>query len=416
MQERKKWVWQHEAYPSFDYQYEAIASNLSAVSRNTGKLEYAIHILDQKNIRDVIIDASTDEIIQSSKIEGEILNRDSVRSSIRKKLDDAFAYGEDHSTRHTDGLADILVDSSFNHAPLSKERLHGWHNALFPTGYSGGYKIDVATYRKDEMQVVSNRGYRDIVHYEAPPPQKVEKQMDELLAYINHSQEDPYIKSAIAHLWFVAIHPYDDGNGRIARTITNYVLSRELGLTHQYFSISKTIAEHKRAYYDILERSNNLIHNRNFDFTEWIGWHTATVNRSIEYAIGEIEKVVQKAKFWDRARAYVLNERQIKVLNKVLDVGAAEFEGGLSTKKYAAIAKTSTPTAKRDISKLVEYGLLKQVEGSAGRNTKYKINTNEEAEMVDAKSAQRSPQQQPKQHSKEFFNRRQMERERDRGR
>ena len=393
MQELKKWVWQSDVYPSFDYHYEEIASKLSAVSRITGKLEYAIHILDRKNIRNIIIDASTDEIIQSSKIEGEILQRDSVRSSIRKKLYDAFAYEEDCSTRHTDGLADILIDSSFNHSPLTKERLHGWHNALFPTGYSGGYKIDVATYRKDEMQVVSSRGYREIVHYKAPPPQNVEKQMNELLAYINHSQEDPYIKSAIAHLWFVAIHPYDDGNGRIARTVANYVLSKELGLTHQYFSISKMIAEYKRAYYDILERSNNLIYNRNFDFTEWIGWHTDIVKQSIEYTIGEIEKVVQKAKFWDRAREKVLNKRQIKVLNKVLDIDVVEFEGGLSTKKYAAIAKTSIPTAKRDISKLVEYGLIKQVEGSAGRNIKYTINSNEKVEMTDTKSTQSYLQQ-----------------------
>ncbi len=371
MCERKKWVWQHEAYPSFDYRYEVLSGNLSAVSRNTGKLEYAIHILDQNNIRGVIIDASTDEIVQSSKIEGEILDRDSVRSSIGKRLDSAFAIEKDRSTRHTDGLVDILVDSSFNHAPLSKARLHGWHHALFPTGYSGGCKIDVAHYRKGDMQVVSHKGYREMVHYEAPPAQTVEKQMDELLAYINRSEEDPYIKSAIAHLWFVAIHPYDDGNGRMARAITNYVLSRELGLTHHYFSISKTVAEHKKAYYDILERSNNLIHNRDFDFTEWIAWHTDMVNRSIMYAIGEIEKIVQKAKFWDRARHYVLNERQIKVLNKVLDVGITEFEGGLSTKKYAAIAKTSIPTAKRDISKLVAYGLLRQVEGSAGRSTRY---------------------------------------------
>ncbi len=371
MYEHKKWIWQHEAYPSFDYRYEAIAGKLSSVSRNTGKLEYAIHILDQRNIRNIILDASADEIIQSSKIEGEILDRDSVRSSIRKKLDNAFAYKEDRSTRHTDGLADILVDSSFNHAPLSKERLHGWHHALFPTGYSGGYKIEVARYRQEEMQVVSGRGYREIVHYKAPPAHMIEKQMEELLAYINHSQEDPYIKSAIAHLWFVAIHPYDDGNGRVARAITNHVLCKELGLTHHYFSISKTIAKHKRAYYDILERSNNLIYNREFDFTEWIAWHTEMVNRSIIFAIGEIEKVVRKAKFWDRARAHVLNERQIKVLNKVLDIGASEFEGGLSTKKYAAIAKTSIPTAKRDISKLVKCGLLKRVVGSAGRSTRY---------------------------------------------
>ena len=373
MHKPKKWIWQHEAYPSFDYRFEAIAANLSAVSRNTGKLEYAIHILDQNNIRDVIIDASTDEIMQSSKIEGEILDRDSVRSSIRKKLDETFAHGEDRSTHHTDGLVDILIESSFNHDPLSQERLHGWHHALFPTGYSGGYKINAAAYRSDEMQVISNKGYRERVHYKAPPPEEVEKQMEKLLAYANGSEENPYIKSAIAHLWFVVIHPYDDGNGRMARAIANYVLYRELGLTHQYFSISKAISEQKRAYYDILERSNNLIYNRKFDFTEWLGWHTDAINQAIEYTIGEIENVVQKAKFWDRARAHVLNKRQIKVLNKVLDIGVAEFEGGLSTKKYAHIAKTSIPTAKRDISKLVAYGLLRQIEGSAGRSTRYRV-------------------------------------------
>lgn len=373
MQRSEKWVWQHEAYPTFHYQYETIAPLFSKVSRNTGKLEYAIHILDQKDIRNVIIDASTNEIVQSSEIEGEILNRNSVRSSIRKKLDDAFELEEDHSTHHTDGLADILIDSSFNHSPLNKERLHGWHNALFPTGYSGGYKINTAQYRHDEMRVVSNRGYHEIVHYIAPPAETVEHQMEELLTYINHSQEVPYIKSAITHLWFIAIHPYDDGNGRIARAITNYVISRELGLNHQYFSISKTISEHKKDYYTILERSNNLIYNRNFDFTEWVEWHTEIINNAIEYAISKIEKSVQKTKFWDRARMYAINERQIKVLNKVLDIGTADFEGGLSTKKYASIAKTSIPTAKRDISKLLEYGLLKQVKGSAGRNTRYEI-------------------------------------------
>ena len=369
----KKWVWQHSDYSEFDYRYEEIAPLISSVSRNTGKLEYAVHILDEKDINDIVIDTATNEIVQSSEIEGEILDRDSVRSSIRKKLGNPTDQSPDLSTRHTDGLADILIDSSFNHAPLSEERLHGWHNALFPSGYSGGYKIDVSKYRRDEMHVVSHRGYREIVHYEAPPPERVGEEMRKLLVYINHSQEDPYIKSAIAHLWFVIVHPYDDGNGRIARAIVNYILAKELGLNHQYFSISKAIAEEKRSYYDILERSNNLIYNRQFDFTEWIAWHIDAVDRAIEYSLHEIEKVVKKAKFWDRARNYALNERQIKVLNKVLDKGMEDFEGALSTKKYAAITKTSIPTAKRDISRLVEYGLLRQIEGTAGRNIRYEI-------------------------------------------
>ncbi len=373
MEAIKKWVWQHEAYPNFNYDYESLGSLLSEVSRNTGKLEYAIHALNQKNINDFIIDASTNEILQSSEIEGEILNRDSVRSSVRKKLDETFDYSNDHSTHHTDGLADILIDSSFNHEPLTNERLHGWHNALFPTGYSSGYKIDVAKYRSDEMSVVSGRGYREKVRYVAPPHENLSQEMKKFLHYINHTEEDPYIKSAIAHIWFVAIHPYDDGNGRIARAVTNYVLSKELGLDHNCYSISKAIREDRKAYYDKLERSQNLFYNRGFDFTEWIAWHTGMIDRAINHSLSEIEIVMQKTKFWDHARAYPLNERQIKVLNKVLDKGVEHFEGSLSTKKYAGMTSTSIPTAKRDISQLVAYGLLHQVEGSAGRSTRYVV-------------------------------------------
>jgi len=373
MEKIKKWVWQHEKFPKFDYRYQKISPLISSVTRNTGKLEYATRILDQKDLDTVVLDSATEEIVQSSEIEGEILNRDSVRSSIRKKMGDRPAPSQDRSTRHTDELADILIDSSFNPAPLSEERLHGWHNALFPTGYSGGYKIDVAKYRSDEMRVVSQRGYGEIVHYVALPPERVLEEMRKLLVYINHSQEDPYIKSAVAHLWFVIIHPYDDGNGRIARNVSNYILAKELGLNHYYFSLSKAIAEEKQSYYDTLERTNNLIYNRNFDFTEWIAWHVDAVDRAIMHSLDEIEKVVQKARFWDRARNYALNERQIKVLNKILDSGAKDFEGALSTKKYAAIAKTSIPTAKRDISRLVEYGLLRQIEGTAGRNIRYEV-------------------------------------------
>ncbi len=377
MEKIKKWIWQSEKYPEFDYDYKNIASSLSVVFRNTGKIEYAVHVLDKKNIHDFIIDASINEVLQSSKIEGKILERDSVRSSIKKLLDSAFDHSQDKSSRHTDGLADILVDSSFNHEPLSKERLHGWHNALFQTGYSGVHKIDVAKYRSDEMRVVSSKGYREIVHYVAPSHQKVDEEMSRLLNYINHSQEDPYIKSAIAHIWFVSIHPYDDGNGRIARAIANYVLSKDLGLSHHYFSLSKEIEENKRDYYEILERSQNLFYNRDFDFTQWVEWHIDMVNRAIEYSLKEIEKVVKKAKFWDNARVYPLNERQIKVLNKMLDKGAEDFEGGLSTNKYATITKTSIPTAKRDISRLLGYDLIKQIEGSAGRNTSYTIELKE---------------------------------------
>ncbi len=292
---------------------------------------------------------------------------------MRKKLDETFDLSEDRSTHHTDGLADVLIDSSTNHAPLTIERLHGWHSALFPAGYSGGYRINVATFRSEEMRVVSGRGYREKIHYTAPPHERLPQEMAAFLHYANHAQENPYIQSAIAHLWFVTIHPYDDGNGRIARSIAHYILSGALGLDHHGYSLSEAIRQERKAYYDTLERSQNLFYNRGFDFTEWIAWHIGITDRAIATALETIEIVIQKTKFWDHARMYPLNARQIKVLNKILDKGITHFEGGLSTKKYAAMTRTSIPTAKRDISQLLQYGLLHHIEGSAGRSTRYEI-------------------------------------------
>ena len=373
METIKKWVWQHENYPNFNYKQSTLNSLLLKISRHTGRLEGAIYGLNDKNINSLVIDASINEILQSSEIEGEILSRDSVRSSVRKKLDESFDYLNDSSTRHTDGLVLLLLDSQQNDTPLTHERLHGWHSILFPTGYSDGHKIDVATYRSDEMSVVSSRGYREKIHYLAPPHGQLTQEMNKFLDYVNNSKKDPFIKSAIAHIWFVSIHPYDDGNGRIARIITNYILAKELGLDHKYYSLSTAIRRDRKSYYDILERSQNLFYNREFDFTKWILWHTNIINSAIETSLEQIKIITQKTKFWDRARDYPLNKRQLKVLNKLLDKGIENFEGGLSTKKYAKMVKTSIPTAKRDITGLIDYGVIEQVKGSAGRNIRYVI-------------------------------------------
>lgn len=376
MEKIKKWIWQHDEYPNFNYEQSSLNTLLSEVSRNTGRLEGAIYGLTDKNINSLVIDATVNEILQSSEIEGEILSRDSVRSSVRKKLDKTFDYVNDSSTHHTDGLVTLLLDSQHNDTLLTEERLHGWHSILFPTGYSDGDKIDVATYRSDEMSVVSTKGYREKVHYLAPPHEELTEQMNELLDYINSSKEDPYVKSAIAHIWFVSIHPYDDGNGRIARAITNYVLSKELGLDHKYYSLSTAIRKDRKGYYDGLEKSQNLFYNREFDFTKWVLWHTNMINSAIESSLEQIKIITQKTKFWDKAREYPLNVRQLKVLNKLLDKGIENFKGGLSTKKYANMVNTSIATAKRDITELVGYGLIEQVEGSSGRNTRYIIKYN----------------------------------------
>lgn len=373
MENEKKWVWQHENYPNFPYSNAELDALLSEVSRNTGVLEGTLNTLSSNSTTTIQIDAVTNEILASSEIEGEILSRDSVRSSVRKWLDETFDYSKDKSTHHTDGLVEILIDSSFNHEALTEKRLHGWHNALFPTGYSGMHKIDVAKYRSEEMSVVSGRGRNEKTHYIAPPDNTLLDEMNHFFTYINTSKDNPYIKSAIAHLWFVIIHPYDDGNGRIARAITNYILAKELRFDHKYFSISSAVKEDKKNYYDILERMNRLLYNREYDFTPWIVWHTNMINNAINISLDTIKIVVDKAKFWDRARSLNLNEKQTKVLNKLLDAGEGEFEGGLTNKKYRSITGTTQITASRHIKDLVEKGLLREIEGYGGRSTCYDI-------------------------------------------
>jgi Fic family protein len=369
----KKWVWQHENYPAFPYDHTAVQPLLTRAARATGMLEGMIRTLDERYGSNIRIEAITEEIVSSSRIEGEILRRESVRDSVRKRLERLFDTGKNHATRHTDALADLLMDSSFNRNPLDRTRLHGWHNALFPTGYSGLVKIRTAAYRDETMQVVSGWGANEKVHYEAVSPENIEAEMTNFFDYVNFTQADPFIKSAIAHLWFVIIHPYDDGNGRIARAVTNYVLAKELGLSHQYFSLSLAVMHDKKRYYELLEQSNNLFYNRGYDFTPWIQWHSETIIRAVDFSLKQIEIVLQKAKFWERARTVRLNEKQIKVLNKLLDAGKDGFTGGLTNKKYRAMTGVTQVTASRHLKEMVEKGLLKLVEGKSGRSTRYEI-------------------------------------------
>ncbi len=369
----KKWVWQDEKYPSFPFDSVKLSNALSQVSRNTGKLEGTVDALSDKSITSIKIETSINEILASSAIEGEILSRDSVRSSVRKRLDDAFDYDNDRSTHHTDGLVDLLIDTSVNHDNLLADRLHGWHNALFPSGFSGLLKINVAKYRTEEMSVVSSKGTQEKVHYIAPPSKTMNKEMDVLLHYINNSQDNPYVKSAIAHLWFVLIHPYDDGNGRITRALTNYILSKELGFDYKYFSISTAVKDDLKGYYNILERSGNLFYNREFDFTEWILWHTNMINTAIDISLENIKIVIDKTKFWDKAKDKSINEHQEKVVKKLLDAGQDGFEGGLTNKKYRSITKTSPATANRHIRDLLDKEILREVQGYSGRNARYAI-------------------------------------------
>lgn len=370
----KKWIWQHPDYPQFNYDLQALLPRLREIAFNTGKLHKVVDLLDDEEVRSLRIDSYSNEILKTSEIEGEYLQRDSVKDSLRKKLDNSFDYGKDRSTRETDALADILIDANYNNRPLSLERLHGWHHALFPSGYSSMTKICTGIFRDyDDMTVGDNRLGSDKVYYLAIPAPRIEEDINKLLAYINHSDDDPYIKSALAHIWFVSIHPYDDGNGRVSRVIADFILSKDLGLANKYYSVSAAIHTDKKGYYEVLEKSQNLFYNRTFDFTKWLVWHLDTHNNAILITLQKVEQLIEKIRFWNKARLVALNDRQIKVINRLLDIGIDNFEGALSAKKYMAMTKTSIATAKRDIQALLKHELLQQVDGTAGRSTRYML-------------------------------------------
>ena len=223
------------------------------------------------------------------------------------------------------------------------------------------------------MQIVSGSIGREKVHYQAMPQKKIEPSMQELITYINDSSENFIVKSAVAHLWFESIHPYDDGNGRIGRAIVNYILAKDGGLDNRYYSISSAINDDRKGYYNSLEKAQNLLHNKDLEITEWIQWHTKSIKKSIDISLQNIEKVIIKTRFYDKIKHVKLNEKQNKVINKLLDIGEGNFEGGLTNKKYRALTKTDAVTASRHLKDMVKKGIIKEVEGFSGRNIRYEL-------------------------------------------
>jgi len=372
-----KWIWQHKEYPNFKYDKSQFTELIGQIDYNRGILDGVSKLFNEDDIVKIEIETLTDEAISTSLIEGEVFKRESVRSSFRKKLDKYFdGRGDTHSTRATDNLVEILIDSNLNKNNMTLERLHGWHNCLFEHARYDKLKIiDIAKFRShSDMEVISGAIGFEKVHYKAVPVEQLESDMEKFLSYCNETSENIYIKSAIAHIWFVIIHPYDDGNGRIARAITDYILSKNTSSTQfKLYSISTAINSDRKGYYDILDKTTNLFLNKEFDLTPWILWHLGILNNAMQQALKNIEYLVQKTKFWDKHRNQPLNERQIKVLNKILDMGSENFEGGLNTKKYINLTKVSKATAVRDITQLVEFGCIEQIEQTSGRNVKYRV-------------------------------------------
>lgn len=370
------WIWQHANWPHFHWQAASLAPLLRACSNAQGRLVGMAGVVDSDTQAQNTLDALLQNIVTSSAIEGEQLNVESVRSSLARRL------GLDvqgRSSVRSDGLAELMLDATQEHPkPLTLERLLYWHQLLFPANAHGlSTPIRIGRLRGDEpMQVVSGRIDRPKVHFEAPPRQGLEAQLLVFLTWFAESAQDPgldpLIRAGIAHFWFVTLHPFDDGNGRLTRAITDLALAQAEQQAIRFYAMSASILEDRRGYYEVLENSQK----DGLDITPWLTWFLQTLLRSLEQALARIDRVLGKARFWQQHRQQVLSSEQIKVLNRMLDGDLfnerAGFAGGINAGQYQAVAKVSKATATRHLSDLLEKGYIVRLP-SGGRSTRYQI-------------------------------------------
>lgn len=361
------YIHQLAEWPHFRWTAERLAAPLAAVSRRQGRLAGYMEALGFKLQAEAVLATLTEDVLKSSEIEGKILDKDQVRSSIAKRLGMNLA-GLVPADRNVEGVVEMMLNATQRFAdPLTKERLLGWHAALFPTGWSGMSRIKTATWRDDAngpMQVVSGAPGRERVHYEAPSAAKLDKEMETFLAWFEGEKEiNAILKASIAHLWFVTIHPFEDGNGRIARAIADMALARADNSTQRFYSMSAQIRRERNVYYDMLEATQK----GELDITPWLEWFLACLDRAFDGADVTLNAVMAKAEFWKRYADAPLNDRQRKVVNRLLD----GFDGKLTNAKWVKLTDTSPDTALRDIQDLVNRGVLAKDLNSGGRSTSY---------------------------------------------
>lgn len=364
---RKIYIWQQDGWPLFTFDKVQLITPLSRLRAKQGELLGMMKTLGFEVQGRTQLETLTNELVKSSEIEGAFLNVNSVRSSIARHLGISLP-NPSVTDYHIDGLVQVMFDATVNNVqPLTAERLFGWHAALFPNGYSGMYPITVANWRQGDepMQVISGAMGKEKVHYEAPPSVSVAHEMEQFFSWFNAEDKtlDPVLKAGIAHLWFVSIHPFDDGNGRLTRTLTDMLLSRADGVTQRYYTLSAEINRDKNEYYNQLENAQH----GGVDITLWLLWFIQCVGNAVSLATETVNKTLNKSKFWDNNRNVSMNERQIKVINMLWD----GFEGNLTVEKWAKIGKCSQDTASRDIKYLVENNILKSENPNAKRNVKY---------------------------------------------
>lgn len=366
-----QYLWERPDWIHFRWKNDDILLALGECRLQQGKLLSKVADLGFTLENQAQIEILTEETLKTALIEGESLNVQTVRSSVARKL--GIPSAGLRVDRYIDGLVSILLDSTKNHdKPLTQKRLFGWQAALFPTGYSGIHKISVGKWRGDKpMRVVSGPVGHENIHFEAPPSERIPVEMGRFLEWWKASRDnvEGLLRAAIAQFWFVTIHPFEDGNGRIARALTDMALSQDDRQSIRYYSLSSQIMAERNAYYNVLEHCQK----RDGDITDWLNWFLGCFRRAIKGSESMLEIVLNKASFWKSHSNVSLTERQRKVINRLLDAGKGGFTGGLTTKKYVSLAKVSRATAFREIEHLMNLGILKQNPGR-GRNVSYGLN------------------------------------------
>ncbi len=361
-----KYIYEYSKWTNFLWNDKAINAVFGEVKLMQGKIIGQMNTLGFTAKEEATLTALTLDVIKSSEIEGELLNYNQVRSSIARRLGINTA-GLVPSSRHIEGVVEMMLDATQRYTlRLTEKRLFGWHAALFPTGYSGPYAIEVGKYRTSEMQVVSGAMGKEKIHYQAVNHKLVKAEMDKFLEWFNNdNQLDPVIKAAIAHFWFIIIHPFDDGNGRIGRAITDMLLARSESSGERFYSMSSQILIERKRYYQVLQKTQYS----NGDITEWLEWFLHCLKNAMHATEYTTQRILRKAEFWRLYQNITINERQRTVLNRLFD----GFDGKLQSSKWAKITKVSTDTALRDIKDLVEKGILQQT-SEGGRNANYTLN------------------------------------------
>lgn len=363
------WIHEHQNWPNFSWDAEALASKLADIRHRQGRLLGQMESLGFELKREASLNTLTSDVVKSSAIEGENLNPEEVRSSIARRLGMDIV-GLVSAGRDVEGIVEMMLDATQQFSQsLTKDRLFGWHAALFPTGRSGMHKITVGDWRSVDagpMQVISGPVGKETVHFEAPKADRLEQEMNNFLKWFDSKDNiDPVIKAGIAHFWFVTIHPFEDGNGRIARAIGDMALARADGTQDRFYSLSSQIESERKHYYNELERQQRATP----DITCWLSWFLNCLGRAIGNAETALGNVLFKAQLWSKINQKRVNDRQRLIINRMLE---DNFEGHMNTSKYAKIAKCSNDTALRDIQELKERGIFIQNPGG-GRSTSYRL-------------------------------------------